>query len=186
PGMNLPVSLTLAPIELDVDYETEVEPFLGRLIGVGGFGRVYEATFRGRKVAVKTVVIEDEKQRQALAKEAQLTARFRNCERVVQLLAASLAPAGSQTPRGGSSSIAGAGRVEHESKYGGINPAAAAPVTPAQPPGTAAAQSPTSSMSTAAGPATSNGSDNDTFATASGADLAGAVIGAGGGHPANH
>ncbi|GFR42057.1 hypothetical protein Agub_g2855, partial [Astrephomene gubernaculifera] len=60
PGMNLPVSLTLAPIELDVDYETEVEPFLGRLIGVGGFGRVYEATFRGRKVAVKTVVIEDE------------------------------------------------------------------------------------------------------------------------------
>ncbi|GFR42065.1 hypothetical protein Agub_g2884, partial [Astrephomene gubernaculifera] len=144
---------------------------------------VYEATFRGRKVAVKTVVIEDEKQRQALAKEAQLTARFRNCERVVELLAASLGlgPAGSQTPQEGSSSIGGAGRtsqLRRDSRgEAGLDSAAAAPATPAQPPGAAASLSPSPSpptpldqhapggtlpatMATAAGPRTS--SDNDT------------------------
>lgn len=40
-------------IDLHIDFETEVQPFLGRLIGVGGFGRVYEAKWHGRCVAVK-------------------------------------------------------------------------------------------------------------------------------------
>ncbi|GFR42060.1 hypothetical protein Agub_g2879, partial [Astrephomene gubernaculifera] len=169
-------------------------PFLGRLIGVGGFGRVYEATFRGRKVAVKTVVIEDEKQRQALAKEAQLTARFRNCERVVQLLAASLGlgPAGTQT-----SSIGGAGRTSQSRRdsrgEAGVDSTVPAPVTPAQPPGAAASLSPSPSPPTPLDQhAPGVGTLPATFATAagpetlaSGADLAGAFMGAGGGHPAN-
>ncbi|GLC60301.1 hypothetical protein PLESTB_001596000 [Pleodorina starrii] len=109
-AMVLPgtVTLSMAPIELDVDFETEVAPNLGRLIGVGGFGRVYEATWRGRKVAVKTVNIDNEAQRQALAKEAQITARFRNCERIVQLLGASLG-LGLSTAAPGHDAVAGEG-----------------------------------------------------------------------------
>jgi serine/threonine protein kinase len=50
--------------------------------------QVYEGVFRGARVAVKTVAVETEAQRAALAKEAALCGRFRHCERVVQLLAA--------------------------------------------------------------------------------------------------
>ena len=49
-------------IELDVDFRTEVAPFLGRLIGSGGFGRVYEGIWRGQRVAVKTVLCETDQQ----------------------------------------------------------------------------------------------------------------------------
>eukprot|EP00798_Chlamydomonas_sp_ICE-L_P020553 gene20553-27343_t len=71
---------------------TEVEPHLGRLIGVGGFGKVYESSWRGQRVAVKIVTCETETQFKSLAKEVELCGRFRNCARVVKLLAACLAP----------------------------------------------------------------------------------------------
>jgi hypothetical protein len=38
------------PIPLNVDFAGEIQPHLGRLLGRGGFGAVYEATWRGRKV----------------------------------------------------------------------------------------------------------------------------------------
>ncbi len=38
-------------VDLDVDYEGEIEPNLGRLIGRGAFGVVYEAMWRGQKVS---------------------------------------------------------------------------------------------------------------------------------------
>ncbi|GLC37353.1 hypothetical protein PLESTM_000574700 [Pleodorina starrii] len=122
----LPVSLSLAPIELDVDFEAEVAPKLVRLIGVGGFGRVYEGTWRGRKVAVKTVTIDSEAQRQALAKEAQITARFRCCERIVQLLGVSLGPSAS----GAAASHGGSGGGTETTSSG---ERIFAPGTPAQP-----------------------------------------------------
>lgn len=37
-------------IPLNVDFATEIQPYLGRLLGKGGFGHVYEATWRGQKV----------------------------------------------------------------------------------------------------------------------------------------
>jgi hypothetical protein len=39
------------PIPLNVDFAKEIQPHLGRLLGRGGFGAVYEATWRGRKVS---------------------------------------------------------------------------------------------------------------------------------------
>lgn len=38
------------PIPLNVDYATEIQPHLGRLLGRGGFGAVYEGTWRGQRV----------------------------------------------------------------------------------------------------------------------------------------
>lgn len=40
-------------VDLNVDFEAEVAPYLGRCLGTGGFGAVYECTWRGRRVAVK-------------------------------------------------------------------------------------------------------------------------------------
>ena len=41
----------LSPIELNVDFKEEIEPNLGRLLGKGGYGHVYEAMWRGEKVS---------------------------------------------------------------------------------------------------------------------------------------
>jgi hypothetical protein len=38
------------PIPLNVDYALEIQPKLGRLLGRGGFGHVYEGTWRGQRV----------------------------------------------------------------------------------------------------------------------------------------
>lgn len=38
------------PIPLNVDYAAEIQPNLGRLLGRGGFGHVYEGTWRGQRV----------------------------------------------------------------------------------------------------------------------------------------
>ncbi|MEW5302145.1 MAG: hypothetical protein WDW36_004954 [Sanguina aurantia] len=89
-----------APIPMDIDYkpaclrfllQAEIEPNLGRLIGAGGFGRVYECVWKGRRVAVKCVTTCDtEAQYQSLVKEVAVTSRFRHCSYVVNLLGASL------------------------------------------------------------------------------------------------
>lgn len=39
------------PIPLNVDFAAEIQPYLGRLLGRGGFGHVYEATWRGQRVS---------------------------------------------------------------------------------------------------------------------------------------
>jgi hypothetical protein len=39
------------PIPLNVDYAAEIQPNLGRLLGRGGFGHVYEGTWRGQRVS---------------------------------------------------------------------------------------------------------------------------------------
>lgn len=38
------------PVPLDVDFKAEIKPHLGRLLGKGGYGQVYEAEWRGQKV----------------------------------------------------------------------------------------------------------------------------------------
>lgn len=43
-----------------MDYVSEIEPHLGRLIGVGGYGRVFEGVWRGQRVAVKLMACGDE------------------------------------------------------------------------------------------------------------------------------
>jgi hypothetical protein len=40
------------PIPLNVDFAGEIQPHLGKLLGRGGFGAVYEATWRGRNVSM--------------------------------------------------------------------------------------------------------------------------------------
>ncbi|GAX74588.1 hypothetical protein CEUSTIGMA_g2036.t1 [Chlamydomonas eustigma] len=76
-------------LELDVDFINEIEPYLGSLLGVGGFGRVYEGLFRGRRVAVKVMYGDQGQSREELMKEVQLCNQFRGCERLVTLLAVS-------------------------------------------------------------------------------------------------
>jgi hypothetical protein len=40
------------PIPLNVDFVREIQPHLGKLLGRGGFGAVYEATWRGKQVTL--------------------------------------------------------------------------------------------------------------------------------------
>lgn len=40
-----------APVPLTVDFKQEIEPYLGRMLGKGGYGVVYEATWRGERVS---------------------------------------------------------------------------------------------------------------------------------------
>lgn len=52
PRPLLPGSPAAPHVDMDVDW-SELEGNLGRCLGTGGFGSVYEATWRGKKVAVK-------------------------------------------------------------------------------------------------------------------------------------
>lgn len=82
---HLPPHTSPQGVELDVDYRTEVEPFLGPLIGVGGFGRVYEGRWRGRKVAVKVIQCEtrDQWQVRGLMRESHIMFVTACCCRVI-------------------------------------------------------------------------------------------------------
>jgi len=76
-------------IPLDIDYATEIEPFLGPLLGEGGFGQVYAASWKGQQVAVKLMRVEAEIMYKSLKDEVKLTSRMQH-ERIVRLLAACL------------------------------------------------------------------------------------------------
>ncbi|KAF5837720.1 hypothetical protein DUNSADRAFT_3975 [Dunaliella salina] len=97
------------PVDLHIDFEKEVAPTLGRLIGVGGFGRVYAAQWRGQDVAVKVLLCDDAKHYQALLKEVQLCARFRACPFIVRLLGACMGPRCKRTQSKASMATAAAG-----------------------------------------------------------------------------
>lgn len=78
-------------IDLTVDYHTEIEPNLGRVIGHGGYGRVYEALWRGRRVAVKLLLCDSQGHYDSLLHEVELYSRLAGCEHVVRLYGACLA-----------------------------------------------------------------------------------------------
>ncbi|WIA40776.1 hypothetical protein OEZ86_004456 [Tetradesmus obliquus] len=93
------------PIPLNVDFAAEIQPHLGKLLGRGGFGAVYEATWRGKKVAVKLLTVDTEEPAvlDAFLKEVALCACLRGCSRIVRLLGACLGGVG-----GGSAAAAAA------------------------------------------------------------------------------
>ncbi|KAK9827455.1 hypothetical protein WJX74_003381 [Apatococcus lobatus] len=103
PLMSLgePVTFTsphAAGIDLNIDFETEIKPFIGRKLGSGGFGTVFCATWRGREVAVKRLPPPNENDSlaahtaayQALLQEIELASKF-NSERLVRVLGACMA-----------------------------------------------------------------------------------------------
>ncbi|KIZ04666.1 Nodulation receptor kinase [Monoraphidium neglectum] len=84
-----------APVPLNVDFQAEIEPRLGRVMGRGGYGVVYEAMWRGQKVAVKLLSVDSDQLYEAFMKEVALCACFRqepctNSPHVVKLLGACL------------------------------------------------------------------------------------------------
>lgn len=118
------------PIPLNVDYTREIQPYLGRLLGRGGFGNVYQGTWCGRKVAVKllTMNTDDPAVLDIFLKEVALCACLRNCDRVVKVLGACLGGQGNTAvvpdPMVASNTMAPAGDAE----------VAAAPAPPLTPP----------------------------------------------------
>ncbi|KAK9918851.1 hypothetical protein WJX75_007510 [Coccomyxa subellipsoidea] len=91
-----PISMGIPPpanIDMDVDFEAEIKPHLKTCLGQGGFGTVFEATWRGKQVAVKVLQGLDGGGKtmhfEALRREVQLASRF-NSERLVQVYGASL------------------------------------------------------------------------------------------------
>ncbi|EIE21885.1 hypothetical protein COCSUDRAFT_56332 [Coccomyxa subellipsoidea C-169] len=91
-----PISMGIPPpanIDMDVDFEAEIKPHLRTCLGQGGFGTVFEATWRGKRVAVKVLQGLDGGGKtvhfEALRREVQLASRF-NSERLVQVYGASL------------------------------------------------------------------------------------------------
>ncbi|KAL4420504.1 hypothetical protein ABPG75_010160 [Micractinium tetrahymenae] len=91
-----PVMLSGPPapdVDLNADYEREVAPFLGRCLGTGGFGAVYEATWRGRRVAVKKLPNlgpdqpSGESMYAALLREIELASKF-SSDRLVKVYGA--------------------------------------------------------------------------------------------------
>lgn len=103
PLSPLPIPFVLHPsggpppdIDLDLDWETELEGKLGRCLGTGGFGSVFEAQWRGREVAVKMLpplALADggsdggSAAYEALLREIRLASNF-DCERLVKVYGA--------------------------------------------------------------------------------------------------
>ncbi|EFN52665.1 hypothetical protein CHLNCDRAFT_138610 [Chlorella variabilis] len=89
----LPSTEPAPGVDLNVDYATEVAPFLGRCLGTGGFGSVYEATWRGRRVAVKKLPLFgpdqpcSEGMYAAMLREIELASKF-SSDRLVQVYGA--------------------------------------------------------------------------------------------------
>eukprot|EP00210_Caulerpa_lentillifera_P001000 g963.t1 len=76
-------------IPLDVDYKNEIEPYLGELLGEGGFGQVYFAKWKGEAVAVKVMKVDTETMHKHLKDEVKLTSQMCH-DRIVRLLGACL------------------------------------------------------------------------------------------------
>lgn len=101
PLSPLPVPFVLHPsagpppdVDLDVDWTTELEGKLGRCLGTGGFGSVFEARWRGKEVAVKMLpplALTDGGDGgaayEALLREIRLASNF-DCERLVKVYGA--------------------------------------------------------------------------------------------------
>lgn len=94
PSPLLPSSGPAPDVDLDVD-PAELEGKLGRCLGTGGFGSVYEAEWRGRKVAVKMLPPlaageaghNGDAEYHALLREIQLASKFES-DRLIKMLGA--------------------------------------------------------------------------------------------------
>mmetsp|Transcript_1603 Transcript_1603/g.4627 ORF Transcript_1603/g.4627 Transcript_1603/m.4627 type:complete len:1077 (+) Transcript_1603:855-4085(+) len=83
-------------IDLQVDFLKEVKPYLGKRLGEGAFGVVYEATWRGSKVAVKVLSRaykgDRGEQYESFASEVKAMSHVgQDCKRIVRMLGACLA-----------------------------------------------------------------------------------------------
>lgn len=76
-------------IPLDVDFKSQIHPNIGVQLGEGGFGKVYEANWRGKQVAVKVLKVDSESMHKTLEDEIKLTSKFHH-KHVVKLLGACL------------------------------------------------------------------------------------------------
>eukprot|EP01025_Chloroclados_australasicus_P049522 TRINITY_DN5645_c0_g3_i1.p1 TRINITY_DN5645_c0_g3~~TRINITY_DN5645_c0_g3_i1.p1 ORF type:complete len:1007 (+),score=141.35 TRINITY_DN5645_c0_g3_i1:521-3541(+) len=100
PPANLPAPVMLSSpmcseVDLNVNFAKEIQPKLGRVLGSGGFGKVYEAEWKGQKVAVKVinegVFKEGGEAYEALKAEVEMSCKISGqCDRVVRILGASL------------------------------------------------------------------------------------------------
>jgi hypothetical protein len=98
PPPPLPGGAPPAEVDMGVDW-SELEGKLGRCLGTGGFGSVYEATWRGRRVAVKMLPPfaggggevpgggPGQAALESLLREIALASRFR-CDRLVRVYGA--------------------------------------------------------------------------------------------------
>mmetsp|Transcript_6547 Transcript_6547/g.18258 ORF Transcript_6547/g.18258 Transcript_6547/m.18258 type:complete len:1028 (-) Transcript_6547:381-3464(-) len=81
-------------VDLNVDFKTEVQPFIEERIGGGAFGDVYKGTFRGQPTAIKLFSRyyqgDQEEIYNSFVSEVKLMSKFQNSERIVKILGASL------------------------------------------------------------------------------------------------
>uniref|UniRef100_A0A061RK97 Sh2 domain-containing protein n=1 Tax=Tetraselmis sp. GSL018 TaxID=582737 RepID=A0A061RK97_9CHLO len=81
-------------VDLNIDFKTEVQPFIEKRIGGGAFGDVYKGTFRGKPTAIKLFSRyyqgDQEEIYNSFVSEVKLMSKFQNCDRIVRILGASL------------------------------------------------------------------------------------------------
>jgi surface protein len=83
-----PAASALAHVDLQIPHEM-IELRLGKLLGQGSYGEVYEGVYNGVKVAIKKLKLDGQLPQKQLMEEINLMSRF-NCSRLVKVYGASL------------------------------------------------------------------------------------------------